>query len=886
MATYLHPGVYVEEIPSGSKPIEAVATSTAAFIGYATKGPIGTPRLILKWDDYAQQYGGIRDTVPGDPIDEIGHSVSAFYQNGGKKAYIVRLAESANAAHLLLRAPEQQKPVRFTAVSEGSWGNAIHVRLSTLVGSGLYEVAVGRLVGDGAISPRQRFEESETFEGLRLDDDDHPDYLPTRINNQSELIRAQVEPEGELPLRIGSITSGDILDPIPVDLEGKTIEFAVSGDEEHPLHVSFPSGVSTREDLRAKIQEKIDERKADPPPQAIAYFKAISIDENKLVLAIETNSSEPVVTVGVSGTAAVHLNFSVIPELVEPEGELPLRIGSITSGDILDPIPVDLEGKTIEFAVSGDEEHPLHVSFPSGVSTREDLRAKIQEKIDERKADPPPQAIAYFKAISIDENKLVLAIETNSSEPVVTVGVSGTAAVHLNFSVIPELVEPEGELPLRIGSITSGDILDPIPVDLEGKTIEFAVSGDEEHPLHVSFPSGVSTREDLRAKIQEKIDERKADPPPQAIAYFKAISIDENKLVLAIETNSSEPVVTVGVSGTAAVHLNFSDKLVEPLEQAHNLTDGGDGNRPTKPSYDRAFAKLTKIRDVSIICLPGMPWGDDSQRAVVQAAIGHAEDEKMRDRMVIIDPPPPPGSELPPLPDNELTTQQHVRNLHLPTSTYSVLYYPWVKVANPHYHAETRPDAPKEVLVPPSGFAAGMWSKIDARRGVWKAPAGVETSLLGVGGLEYDVVDRIQDQLNPRGINVIRQLPGFGPVIWGSRTLATKSKPEWKYVPVRRTASFIERSIYNGIQWAVFEPNDHRLWSSLRANVGGFMNGLFRAGAFQGEKVSDAYFVRCGLDDTMTQADINRGQVIVIVGFAPLKPAEFVIVRIQQIVGQ
>ena len=139
---------------------------------------------------------------------------------------------------------------------------------------------------------------------------------------------------------------------------------------------------------------------------------------------------------------------------------------------------------------------------------------------------------------------------------------------------------------------------------------------------------------------------------------------------------------------------------------------------------------------------------------------------------------------------------------------------------------------------------------------------------------------------NPLGVNCVRKLPGYGRVIWGSRTLSTQADPEWRYVPVRRTAIFIEQSIYNGIQWAVFEPNDFPLWGALRSNIGAFMNGLFRAGAFQGGTAKDAYFVRCGLGDTMTQADIDRGQVIVIVGFAPLKPAEFVIVRIQQKVDQ
>jgi phage tail sheath protein FI len=222
----------------------------------------------------------------------------------------------------------------------------------------------------------------------------------------------------------------------------------------------------------------------------------------------------------------------------------------------------------------------------------------------------------------------------------------------------------------------------------------------------------------------------------------------------------------------------------------------------------------------------------------------------------------------------------------LPTQTYCALYYPWAKVSNPFYNADTNPGAERTVLVAPSAFAAGMWAKTDGRRGVWKAPAGVETGLLGVAGLEWTVEDAEQDFLNPLGVNALRKRPGYGTVIWGTRTLSTKSNPEWRYVPVRRTAIFIEQIIFNGIQWAVFEPNDHRLWSSLRANIESFMNGLFRAGAFQGEKSGDAYFVRCGLGSTMTQDDIDRGQVIVLIGFAPVKPAEFVIVRIQQKVGQ
>ncbi len=303
---------------------------------------------------------------------------------------------------------------------------------------------------------------------------------------------------------------------------------------------------------------------------------------------------------------------------------------------------------------------------------------------------------------------------------------------------------------------------------------------------------------------------------------------------------------------------------------------GGTENPATANDFTDFYdSTLRKVRDVSIVLVPGQHWADDgSGNPIISATLAHCQ--KMKNRVVIIDPPP--GLE-----HDQAAT---VTGLSLPSSTYSVLYYPWVKVANPFYHAEMNPTADKTVNVAPSSFAAGMWSRIDGKRGVWKAPAGMGAGLIGAAGLKYKIEDGEQDQLNPLGVNCFRNMPGGGRVIWGARTLATKADPEWRYVPVRRTAIMIEQSIYNGIQWAVFEPNDHRLWSALRGNIGGFMNSLFRVGAFQGEKASDAYFVRCNLGDTMTQTDIDAGQVIVIVGFAPLKPAEFVIVRIQQKVNQ
>ena len=243
--------------------------------------------------------------------------------------------------------------------------------------------------------------------------------------------------------------------------------------------------------------------------------------------------------------------------------------------------------------------------------------------------------------------------------------------------------------------------------------------------------------------------------------------------------------------------------------------------------------------------------------------------------MVIVDPPQ----------KTLLQSANDVAGFGPPTSEYSALYYPWMQVVNPNYDKEKNNTVPTLYYIPPSGFAAGLWARTDGVRGVWKAPAGLGATVSGALRTEYLVGSDQQDQLNPEGINCIRKIL-TQPVIWGARTLATRAVPEKRYVPVQRTTLMIKESVYQGIQWAVFEPNDHNLWASLRLNIEAFMDGLHRAGAFQGEKASDAYFVRCGLGQTMTQGDIDAGRVIVEVGFAPLKPAEFVIVRLSQKTAQ
>ena len=216
---------------------------------------------------------------------------------------------------------------------------------------------------------------------------------------------------------------------------------------------------------------------------------------------------------------------------------------------------------------------------------------------------------------------------------------------------------------------------------------------------------------------------------------------------------------------------------------------------------------------------------------------------------------------------------------------YAALYFPRLRLNDPLQDGDLADFAP-------CGVVAGVISRTDSERGVWKAPAGIETNLRGVRGTSIAgsaaaLNDAENGQLNPRGINCLRNFPTIGHVVWGARTLAGADAlaSQWKYLPVRRLALYIEESLFRGTQWIVFEPNDEPLWAQIRLNIGAFMQNLFRQGAFQGKTPRDAYFVKCD-SETTTQNDIDLGVVNINVGFAPLKPAEFVVIRIQQMASQ
>ncbi len=307
------------------------------------------------------------------------------------------------------------------------------------------------------------------------------------------------------------------------------------------------------------------------------------------------------------------------------------------------------------------------------------------------------------------------------------------------------------------------------------------------------------------------------------------------------------------------------------------LTGGHDGALPLPADFAGAAADpdnpeikatgleaLAEIDDIAIVAMPDMCELTDtaSSEVAAQRLITHAE--RQRYRIAVVDGPI--GASL-----NQIRDFRGKFD-----STYAALYYPAIRVFDPTERA-SQGAPPRQLPLPPSGFVTGVYARNDINRGVHKAPA--NEIVRGLTRFEVNVNRPRQEVINPEGINALRFLEGRGNRVWGARTMS--SDPEWKYVNVRRLFIFIEHSIDKSTQWAVFEPNNRRLWKNIRRSVEDFLMVLWRDGALMGAKPEDAFFVRCDRT-TMTQNDLDNGRLICLIGVSPVKPAEFVIFRIGQ----
>jgi uncharacterized protein len=397
---------------------------------------------------------------------------------------------------------------------------------------------------------------------------------------------------------------------------------------------------------------------------------------------------------------------------------------------------------------------------------------------------------------------------------------------------------PDGGAPLRLSAVESGATGDELSVEVL----------DAGEPTDGTFKIVVSRNDRIEETFDNLTTKRGGQNVATALKRSRLIKLEEAHLPVEVPLARGRVALS---GGRAAV-------------QASVRPDDYIGNAAQRSG----FAGLEAIDEITMLSVPDLMWAVqkglldmDGLQAVQLAMIAHCE--LMTDRLAILDAPP------------GLNAQQ-VKDWRVDKAGYdskfAALYWPWITVMDP--------SVGRPVLVPPSGHTAGVWARSDDTRGVHKAPA--NEVVRGVINVERRITKGEHDELNPVGVNCIRAFPGRGIRIWGARTLSSDS--EWKYLNVRRLFNYIEQSILRGTDWVVFEPNDAHLWDAVKRTVTMFLRRLWRDGALFGATAGEAFFVKCDAENNPPETR-DVGQLIIDVGVAPVKPAEFVIFRISQYAG-
>jgi len=792
----LHPGVYLQEIPSGLRPIEGVSTSNAAFFGKAERGMVKKAKLVTNLQEFENNYGGYL----GDSY--LSASVRQFFNNGGRKAYIVRIAgPGAAVADLSIKDRKGAKALTIRAANEGVWGNKLDIVITNALLDPDNEFAIQVFQDRSDLVPPLSPMLLESHNNLSMNPS-APNYVAKVISANSKYISVVVNDGNNATASAGTSRSA----PLPVGNGAALLKLGTGNGGAEAAGAVGTNGTS-RSGATPSTNPDADKRKFlinldDDGAREITIPVTAGTGDD---IALAIRDAVRALRANTPSKQAAYAGFTCIFDQAAAAGNPSYRLSSGTTGTNSKVVvtnyttanPVSLDPGVKKFVIELDGDGPHTVTLPAGAQ-----------------ADGAAIATAIQTAVQALTPKR--AANALAFQPSVALATPGFTCVYQNAGGPGS----EGNPSLLLTSGTPPGV------------------GRLKSSVRVS--SAPSATENVAGKLKLGLTNGGREVGGSAVLR---------------PANSRTPAFA------GDTEFQLGDASASPNIDGTPVL-GADGATPVDANYMDGFSALDVIRDVNIVAVPGI-----GTAAVVDFGSNYCT--VRGDCFFIGDPK---ASD-----DTVEELQAFITGLTV-KSSYSAVYGPWLKTTDPT-------GQPDPISVPPSGFMAGMYARIDAKRGVWKAPAGTEANIGGALGLLADITDAQQDFLNPIGMNVLRQFPAAGLVSWGARTLATKSDPEYRYIPVRRTAIYLEQSIYNGIQWAVFEPNDDDLWASLRLNIGAFLMLQFRAGAFQGKTPKDAFFVKCD-NETTSQADIDAGVVNILVGFAPLKPAEFVILRLTQIVGQ
>ena len=823
MPEYLAPGVFVEEVPSGVKPIAGVSTSTIGMVGMTERGPVNRPALVTSFGDFTRTFGGLLNSaVYTNHRDALPHAVQGAFDNGAGRVYVNRIVgDGADFATVDLLGDDAETPA----------GTALSARAG--MGAVLLQIDDGTNISNGDTlvlldGPRTEYVEADSDPvaiGLALTGRLHaeqPDTVavdlqdpPAEGADLTAGITGEMEAGGGLeldPATVGALVAGQVLRVRQTDDDSLTeyVTITNAGDAafnegtllfDHPQATAevrvvtmADAGTSTTVDGLTALGSSVV-AVGDTTGIAEDNVVAIGAGPTREFHVVRTIVSQ--LSIGTTPTTAIH---SAGVELRKQVGLL--RVHARDEGGWANRLRVRAAAaplnETTVMAGAGVGDSP--VTFGTGVG------------------------LYPGSVVTITRGGTLIARQRVTGVSGVEVELDGGAAAPLfvddvvtsqEFALTVELLDENNR-------VTVDEAFDNLAQDPDHPRYAPTIVGSFDRAMGESSASGLS---DLIRLSDLTRDDAGAD-----------------------EADAAARRLAVPIAGINRALDDGDDDLATVTENTYRGTNAADVEDRT------GVHALTGVDDISIVAVPGR-----SEQVVQNEMITHCE--LMRYRIAVMDSQP----------NANLAAVQAQRALY--DSTRAALYYPWLQISDPFGQPGDR------LIVPPSGHVCGAFARTDTERGVHKAPANVVVR--NILDLNANVTTGQQEILNPRGINAIRDFSNLGRAkrIWGARTVS--SDAEWKYVPVRRLFLFVEKSIERGTQFAVFEPNGPALWATINRSLTNFLTGIWASGALFGASPEEAFFVDVG-PNTMTQSDIDNGRLIVNVGIAPLKPAEFVIFRISQ----
>ncbi len=837
MPEYLSPGVYVEEIDAGAKPIEGVSTSTCGAIGITARGPTtGKPVLVTSFLDFERRFGGLLSDPPPALLNawslnaseggrwwQFPLSVKGFFDNGGQRIFVKRVFSSTAAtaeitlargiiAEIIRDAPAGSTQLRLRHTI-GIQNNTILLLYVDGVPVGNLTVANYTAAGVVNLTAPVAQELVSGRDFVHVSPPGAPPLRPVPAANFRLIVRAkasgdwggnEVDDNGitagnGLRTRIRPVVAGSLKMLASPTVGGNPATTSVAADAPagtNPIQITSPAGFSTTDGVLIDGAEYTINGITRPGTFNITPANGAALIPAGTPITLSGNPAGALAADIPAGGTAVQST----------------DVATLTNGDV-----IDIAGNPFTVSnLAGNWFFTLNNPVPAG---------------DTWTAGTP---IRRMRRVIDGANPDIINVQ-NASQ--------------LYAGAIAELDNGTAKEVFTVDSVAG----DAVTLSANPANAYF-----EDH--RVRLIEGEVTAQYRRNQII--VDEE---------TFSNLRFIDDggpNYIVRQVNINS-ELIDLVGGADFAGSVSQLSElpliptPVVGPVRFWGDLTGGRDNLNGLSPDdfagveggseASTGIQALEYVDEISICLAPGM-WSSTVQSSLITHC------EALKDRFAIIDPP------------DELDIEG-IREFREPIDTkYAALYYPWLVLRDPLLK--------RDVHLAPSGHMAGLYARVDVERGVHKAPANeVVRGIRFKNGFVRDVSKREQDLLNPRSINALRSFPGRGQRVWGARTLS--SDASWKYINVRRLFIFVEESIDEGTQWVVFEPNDEPLWARVRATISNFLLTVWRSGALEGSKPEEAFFVKCDLT-TMTQADIDNGRLICVIGIAPVKPAEFVIFRIQQ----